>query len=228
MTRIIQLIGGILLALFAAEVVLRLLPLPAGVLAAEPSRDWPARHMVPNTDTTMSFAWNLANVQHGHVNNAGFSSPFDYKHGAYLIINHGWRWLRERLGLSLISGVPARALGWAITMLGIVIAWVFFRATTIDGALAMLHAMAGATPQVDQLAGREQAWLLLAALTAFVVILPNSQTLILGRLKPAIERRASAAPWPIWVGLGGWTVAVCWLALVAASRENSAFIYFNF
>ena len=82
MTRIIQLIGGILLALLAAEVVLRLLPLPAGVLAAEPSGDWPARHMVPNTDTTMSFAWNLANVQHGHVNNAGFSSPFDYRDGA--------------------------------------------------------------------------------------------------------------------------------------------------
>ena len=82
MTRIIQLIGGILLALFAAEVVLRLLPLPAGVLAAEPSRDWPVRRLVPNTDTTMSFGWNLANVQHGHINNAGFSSPFDYKDGA--------------------------------------------------------------------------------------------------------------------------------------------------
>jgi alginate O-acetyltransferase complex protein AlgI len=149
-------------------------------------------------------------------------------HGAYLIINHGWHWLRERLGLSLIGGTPARALGWAITMLGIVIAWVFFRATTIDGALAMLHAMAGATPQVDQLAGREQAWLLLTALTAFVVLLPNSQTLILDRLKPLIERRASAAAWPIWAGLGAWSMAVCWLALVAASRENSAFIYFNF
>lgn len=150
-------------------------------------------------------------------------------HGLYLVINHGWRWFAQKAGLVGKGGFPARALGWLLTMLGVLVAWVFFRATSVEGALSMLKAMAGITPHINLLAGREQNWLLLAALTLFVVALPNSQTVIMDRIKPAIERRiAENRTCLILFGLGVWAILIVWLALVAASRENAAFIYFNF
>lgn len=150
-------------------------------------------------------------------------------HGSYLMINHFWRWLGKSMGFAGKGGFPARAVGWALTMLGVLVAWVFFRATTVHGALAMLQAMAGCQPGTDLLAGRGQNWLLLAALTLFTVALPNSQTVIMGRIRPALESRMAAGRAGLIVfGLGIWAVLVVWMALVAASRENAAFIYFNF
>jgi hypothetical protein len=65
-------------------------------------------------------------------------------HGSYLIINHGWRELRARLGLK--AEASSRFGIWlarAITFLAVVVAWVFFRAADMDAALTMLNAMAG-------------------------------------------------------------------------------------
>jgi D-alanyl-lipoteichoic acid acyltransferase DltB (MBOAT superfamily) len=47
--------------------------------------------------------------------------------------------LMERGGWTLPRGI-----GWALTMLFTIVAWVFFRASTIDDALAIVRAMAGA------------------------------------------------------------------------------------
>ncbi|MET0240102.1 MAG: MBOAT family protein [Sphingobium sp.] len=149
-------------------------------------------------------------------------------HGSFLMLNHGWRWIAQKAGLAGKGGVPGMVVGWALTMLGVLIAWVFFRATSVHEAFAMLHAMAGAVPSVDLLAGRSQHWLLLAALVIFTVAIPNTQTVIMEKLKPVIDRRALTKPAVIVFGLGIWAVLVTWLALVAASRENAAFIYFNF
>jgi len=65
-------------------------------------------------------------------------------HGSYLIINHGWRELRTRLGLSSeASSHFGIWLARTITFLFVVVAWVFFRAADMDAALNMLSAMAG-------------------------------------------------------------------------------------
>jgi D-alanyl-lipoteichoic acid acyltransferase DltB (MBOAT superfamily) len=63
-------------------------------------------------------------------------------HGTYLIINHGWRGLRQAM---------AARWGWAphiprpacvlITFLAVIFAWVVFRATTIEGAGTIAAAM---------------------------------------------------------------------------------------
>lgn len=64
-------------------------------------------------------------------------------HGCYLIINHAWHALRERTGLagrpSHFGSFTARAL----TFVAVVVGWVFFRAQTLEGALAMLTGMTG-------------------------------------------------------------------------------------
>ena len=150
-------------------------------------------------------------------------------HGFYLVLNHGWRWVAQKAGVAGKGGWPMRAVAWALTMLGVLVAWVFFRATSVHGALFMLKAMAGGAPGTDLLAGSTQHWALLAALLLFTVALPNSQTVIMERIRPAIARRlAGGRTGIILASLGIWAMLVVWLALVAASRENAAFIYFNF
>jgi D-alanyl-lipoteichoic acid acyltransferase DltB (MBOAT superfamily) len=70
-------------------------------------------------------------------------------HGAYLMVNHAWRGVAARLPpLPAPARAAGRAAGWALTFLAVVVAWVFFRAETLDGALGMLGAMAGANGAV--------------------------------------------------------------------------------
>ncbi|HEY0315233.1 MAG TPA: MBOAT family protein [Sphingomonas sp.] len=151
-------------------------------------------------------------------------------HGAFLVVNHGWRYIQGRIfsGAAGGGGRIGAVLGWLLTMLAVLIAWVFFRAASIAEAIAMLRAMAGHAPAVDFLAGRAIDWLPLAALGLFAAVLPNSQQVIMGRIAPAIERARASGGGTIWLALGIGLVLLVWLALVAASRENSAFIYFNF
>ena len=149
-------------------------------------------------------------------------------HGLYLVINHGWRWLAERVGGLTLPRPIAATLGWMVTMLAVLVAWVFFRATSVAEALEMLRAMAGHVPSTDLLAGRQTRWMVLMPLMAFAVALPNSQSVIMARMKPAIERSIARGGGAVWAAMGVGVVLIAWLALVAASRENSAFIYFNF
>ena len=66
-------------------------------------------------------------------------------HGIYLVINHLWRKLME----PLVESVPmvirkfGRYFSLVLTFLAVVIGWVFFRAESLDGALAILRAMSG-------------------------------------------------------------------------------------
>lgn len=91
-------------------------------------------------------------------------------HGLYLIVNHGWSrifpvgsaggWLRSRIG-------------WVLTFLSVVIAWVFFRADDVGAAARMLQGMSALAPGQPVLSGgRELFWL---AVMGFIVwFLPNT------------------------------------------------------
>ncbi len=64
-------------------------------------------------------------------------------HGLYLIINHHWRAWRQPFR-------EQRPVGWffrlgygGLTFVAVMIAWSFFRATTFDGAIAILRGMFG-------------------------------------------------------------------------------------
>jgi hypothetical protein len=75
------LLFGIFFALVFLELALRLLPACRGELAADPDRDWPAHHMIPNSSYTSSAGWDFENVRRGHINNMGYVAPFDYSAG---------------------------------------------------------------------------------------------------------------------------------------------------
>jgi alginate O-acetyltransferase complex protein AlgI len=83
-------------------------------------------------------------------------------HGLYLCVNHLWQaWRGGQVSASAV-GLPAKAIAkgfatkgfatkgiavkgfsWAITFFAVVLAWVFFRARTVDGAWQMLGGLFG-------------------------------------------------------------------------------------
>src|SRR5947208_4719611 len=68
-------------------------------------------------------------------------------HGGYLAINHLWRaWRADNkyawAGL-VEKGLAAKGLSWAITFFAVLVAWVFFRARTAEGAWQMLGGLFG-------------------------------------------------------------------------------------
>ncbi len=175
-------------------------------------------------------------------------------HGMLLVINHGWRHFRERflhhdLGQSSVAG---HVLAVTITFLSVVVAWVFFRATSLAKAMGVLSAMFGAHGLVlpmewqatlvsslpmgtvdpwtfgvlDAFGGLRQC-LWCAALLAVVFWVPNSQTLI-GRFESALRSRGAMAWRWAWCATGFASTLVVVVAAINGSRGVSEFIYFNF
>lgn len=153
-------------------------------------------------------------------------------HGSYLMLNHGFRALcGAALQQRLAAARSWRVLAWALTLLSVIAAWVFFRATTLDGALRLLQALVhgGDTGGIDRLlwnAGLPAArgWVLCAVLGLAAVALPNSNVLgqrllALMQARPALRSLAAGAA----------LLAVALLVLLNTARDAvSAFIYFNF
>jgi D-alanyl-lipoteichoic acid acyltransferase DltB (MBOAT superfamily) len=158
-------------------------------------------------------------------------------HGAYLVINHGWQWLRERLGFRGGTGAPgglARIAGVALTLLCVMIGWVFFRAPDIASASGILRAMfgmgdGGVSPA--SLAGYSPdtvVWI--AGFSLLALFGRNSQQLIDGHMTRWLDRAAAGTWHPERLGslVGALCVGVVLMAIAAASRTVTEFIYFNF
>ena len=69
-------------------------------------------------------------------------------HGTYLAINHAWSRLAKRVpALARFSTTRTYAiLALLLTQLCVVVAWVFFRATSLDASIRMLSPRAKAAP----------------------------------------------------------------------------------
>ncbi|TXS89409.1 MBOAT family O-acyltransferase [Parahaliea aestuarii] len=91
-------------------------------------------------------------------------------HGLYLVINHTWT--------RLVKVHLPWFISWGLTFLVVVIAWVFFRATSFDAAIRIIEAMLTLTRSLNlTLVGDEAVWLVMASL-AVAFLLPNSQQLL--------------------------------------------------
>jgi alginate O-acetyltransferase complex protein AlgI len=65
-------------------------------------------------------------------------------HGFYLIINHLWRNIFNSFAISDYNfGVISSSLSRILTLFFVIIAWVFFRAETLDGSMAIFRGMFG-------------------------------------------------------------------------------------
>jgi len=175
-------------------------------------------------------------------------------HGMLLVINHGWRHFRERwLGHDLErSSVAGHVAAVLVTFVCVVVAWVFFRATSLPAAFNVLRAMfgwngfvfpvewqaalTGSLPagmgdlwtfgSLDAFFGlRQCVWC--GVLLAIVFFVPNSQTLI-GRFESALRSRGMKANQWAWCATGFACTLVFVVAAINDSRGVSEFIYFNF
>jgi D-alanyl-lipoteichoic acid acyltransferase DltB (MBOAT superfamily) len=166
-------------------------------------------------------------------------------HGLYLVVNHTWSRLWGRSSKpALLPAWLGNGLAQALTLLAIIVAWVFFRAESFGGASNILAGMSGFSqplePKLWEPLSQDtlMIWLHLAALTAIVFLLPNSIE-IARRYGPVLADGAETVknlsvpqhiawrPSPAWattMGLGFF------VALVQLYRmeDITEFIYFNF
>lgn len=173
-------------------------------------------------------------------------------HGAYLMVNHGWRALRG--GGSGRGGLPP-LLAVSLTFIATCFAWVFFRATSFHGAIDVIAGMVGqrgvSLPEsigarlgpLGELLGAHglaftaggggafvKAWLWIFAAGFMAFFCPNSQQ-ILARYEPALEpvapppaSRIRWAPGRRSALLLAALFVVCFLGL----NRPSEFLYFQF
>ncbi|HUO53222.1 MAG TPA: MBOAT family O-acyltransferase, partial [Rhodoblastus sp.] len=167
-------------------------------------------------------------------------------HGAYLIVNHAVAAARERLGIGWRGWMGP--FGWALTFVAVVVAWVFFRATSLEGALRVLHGMItfdATPPQLppleypDAWLGRigDFAWPWIVGLLALAFFAPNSQQIIawaearlreLGRAPRPRLRDFSRLVAPLAFAGFATTTILFVISLTGIRHGASPFIYFNF
>ena len=159
-------------------------------------------------------------------------------HGSYLGVNHAWRaWRGERISDSAVSRIASRTL----TFFAVVIAWVFFRAETLDGALTMLAAMSGlsglpAGPAEVFATLDRQAFMLVTAFLTLAFVAPNTQQFMRDYMNTegAPQYRLDAVS-PVFSGLRWRPARVSAVALAALTVftimslwQPSEFIYYQF
>jgi alginate O-acetyltransferase complex protein AlgI len=177
-------------------------------------------------------------------------------HGLYLVVNHAWHALRKRLGQDPEGSGPwwGRWLARWITLLAVIVGWVFFRAADFDSARRVLSAMFTAgtwhlSPfYAEVIAGSSlHRWLdlagfkvapaamlsaLLLGIYLITVVMPNTQQVMAGYFWPPGKQRNTAAaaglirwqPTRVWVA---GVAAICLWALLGLSSV-SEFLYFQF
>jgi D-alanyl-lipoteichoic acid acyltransferase DltB (MBOAT superfamily) len=154
-------------------------------------------------------------------------------HGAFLIVNHGWRRL-----LGPPSEHPlARAAARLLTFTAVMLALVLFRAETLDGALGVYAAMSH-SPALDGALARNLSWLVLWL--AVLWLWPTTQQIMRYQPPAFDDKPARDDPPPRWFRpladrltwrpSRGWALAAG--ALFAFGLLNltqvSEFLYYRF
>lgn len=187
-----------------------------------------------------AFTMILAGIWHG----AGLQYLiFGLLHAAYLTINHAWRTFGPRTAPTLL----VRAGYILLTYLAVLVAQVFFRATSASDAIAMLSAMAGFSSAlgINELAMAQNAEAIriahaelldplvavkIALCFGIVFALPNSLEL-LSNFEPILGKfRPKADSMPRWRPSAGWGAAVGALGALSLLYLLGAteFLYFQF
>ena len=170
-------------------------------------------------------------------------------HGVYLLINRAFRAVVERTGLGMVSNTAfARVVGWLLTFLAVVFAWVFFRAESFPAAISVVQGMIGLNgfslglnhlsylggfgPMAEQIgitfqsetlfSLRSAPWI--AAALAICLVLPNSQDWVT-RGNPVLRLQGLGwKPEPVW----GLVLGLAAVVAIGFLARPSEFLYFNF
>jgi len=157
-------------------------------------------------------------------------------HGIFLVVQRLWSGFSRSRGFTL-----PRPVSWVITMLVVMIAWVYFRAHDVGTAQSVLGSLFGAeglslkTPNLSDLP--LDGWPVILAAGLIATLAPNSseifrryaptlKLLTLGRRKLGrFERHLEWRPITAWALLAGLVATV---GAVAILGWQSEFLYFQF
>lgn len=166
-------------------------------------------------------------------------------HGSYLITNHFWS--SSKFGPAskkFLGGYLYSVLAWSLTMLAVVIAWVFFRAETLPGAITVLASMAGLSSEVSMTSGAVfangvyQTLMMFAAMFVIVTFMPNSIQMTRSH-RPIISAagdvkkiggKLKGLRWSMSPQWATFTSVIFFVTVIQIYRLNglTEFIYFNF
>lgn len=161
-------------------------------------------------------------------------------HGVFLSINHGWNVIvdmlfprRER------ESVIAKCFGRLITFIAVIIAWVMFRAESLDGAMSMYSGMFGyngiyfyGMPNNGIFGDVKNGVLLLFSMLMIVWFSPNTLDWLRNE-KPALFLNSFLTKQQtklIWKPNITYTLLITIVAVIAIMfvQQESEFLYFQF
>jgi alginate O-acetyltransferase complex protein AlgI len=168
---------------------------------------------------------------------------FGLLHGIYLVVNHAWRLLTPK-GHSLYRRLPV-PVSVAITLIGVIVSQIFFRANGVHDAFYVLGTMIGMHgigPSLDgnplmQEIPRTSVFLtrtgpaIFASALCFLIVwgMPNTQE-ILGKIARDEVRLPSLLPHLKWRATATWSVVVTILFCLSILMLDTTtrFLYFQF
>ena len=157
-------------------------------------------------------------------------------HGLYLVINHSWRRLKEKLGYDLQRSSPwGTAISMLVTFVAVTVAWVFFRAGTLTTAVAILQGMTGMNGFIFSSLPASLHGAVIWVLASLVIcwFLPNLQE-YMAHYQPALDSFyggiKKARRWLRWEPSLWRAVIIAGMAIWAMLNlsQVSEFIYFQF
>jgi alginate O-acetyltransferase complex protein AlgI len=189
-------------------------------------KGWRRRYL--NLMITMS----IGGLWHG----AGWTFVFwGVLHGLYLCTNHLWRALPFVPKLRWLPQPVRSLVGWAITFLAVVVAWVFFRAPDFATALAIIENMCVAKAASASFSIPDHTLVLFALAVFVALIMPNAYQWLRDR-DPALHFEDRPEEILLFLRFARWQPSLFSLLLIltmacwALSQldENREFIYFRF
>ncbi len=148
-------------------------------------------------------------------------------HGIYLVVCHAWGAVCGRLGVlpGFMTGSVGRWCACTLTLLFVMIAWIPFRAPTLDAAWRMvidLVPFGSHAEGVFALSGNIRVFFMLALLMLLTLVLPNTQSVMRYDPRNVASVRVSYPAW--WWFLAGGAASLAMVLLAAPAN----FLYFNF
>lgn len=150
-------------------------------------------------------------------------------HGLYLLINHSWVEFRRLLFNGRKYPDIFRKIGWILTIIAIVIAWVPFRAESFEGAISILTSMSG----LNGIGGDSPKQFIIAIILLIIttIIPPNTQQ-IMKNYTPVLESHDidQVNKYLQWKPTALWSIAVSLIFITSlfSLSEKSEFLYFQF
>ncbi len=187
------------------------------------------RKGVPRRFFNLMFTMFLGGLWHG----AGWTFVlWGLLHGLYLVINQLWQTMCQRLGIDKMRHrFGWRFLATGLTFIAISIAWVLFRAESLEGAIVIYQGLISFESAEISLLNL-QAWIEIGLLLAIVWIMPNTYQIMIA-FKPVLltyQKMKIQPTWLHWRPTRKWAATygvMAALAILSLTRV-SEFLYFQF